>query len=158
MIHEKSADTKILESLLAEAKIGDMVTYEAMSKAIGRDVREHALSSLRTARRGLEKEKRIVFGVEKNVGLKRLQDSEIVATAEASRKHLQRTAKRSLTRLAAVEFEKLNEDDRRRHVTYSAQMGAVAMFAAKSSTNKIESKVNGSSRDLPIGETLKLFS
>lgn len=158
MIHEKSVDTKVIEALLAEAVVGQVITYEEMSKAIGRDVRQHALSSLVTARRSLEKDKRIVFGVERNVGLKRLNDVEIVSTAESSRRHMQRTAKRSLTKLATVNFENLDADAKRQHVTYSAQLGALAMFAAKASTKKIEGKVNGSSRDLPIGETLKLFS
>lgn len=158
MLHEKSADTKVLENLLSEASVGQLVAYEEMSKAIGRDVRMHALSSLRTARQGLLKEKGLVFGVERGVGLKRLDDIGIVASTESDRRKMQRVAKRSLRKLAVVNFDKLPDDKKRQHVVASAQMGAIAMFSAKSASKKIESKVvSNNSACLPIGETLKLF-
>ena len=158
MEFEKSADTKIIESVLSECEVGGLVTYEALSKSIGRDVREHAISSLGTARRGLLKSKGFVFGIERNVGLIRLNDSAIIKSTERDRVHLQRTAKKSLRKLSVVKFEGLTADEKRSHVVASAQIGAIAMFSTKNSSKKIESKVNGDSKCLPIGDTLKLFS
>lgn len=157
MIHEKSVDTQVIESVLAEAKVGDVITYEQLSRAIKRDVREFALSSLRSARRILENTKGIVFGVETNVGLKRLSDDEIVDSSEHDRKKLRRAAKRTLNKLAVVDFDSLTPEKKRKHVVASAQMGAVEMFAGKNATKKIEAKVNETSRVLPIGETLRMF-
>ena len=157
MKFELSADAKILRSVLEEAKVGDTITYDEMSKAIGRDVREFARSALGTARQGVLREKKFVFGVEATVGFVRLNDSQIVSSSESDRRRLQRTAKKSLTKLSVVDFAALPEEQRRSHVVASAQMGAIAMFSTAASTKKIASKVDGSSETLAIGETLKLF-
>lgn len=158
MNFEKSADTKIIESVLAETKIGDVITYETLSKAIGRDVRTFAFSSLRSARHGLLQSKNYVFGVQANVGLIRLDDDQIVDSTEDDRKRMQRAAKRSLKKLGVVVYDNLSEEKKRQHVVASATMGALSMFSGKNAQKKIESKVTPGSAQLAIGETLKLFS
>lgn len=157
MEFEKSADAKVLENVLSEAEVGQVITYEQMSAAIGRDVRKYAISALGTARRGLFKEKQFVFAVERGKGLVRIGDAAIVKTIEKDRLHLHRTASKSLKKLSVVKFDNLDANEKKEHTVASAQMGAIAMFSHKNSSKKIESKVNGSSKDLPIGETLKLF-
>lgn len=156
MIHEKSADTKVIEAVLREAKIGETVTYEKLSQAIGRDVRQFAKCAIRTARNTLLRE-RVVFGVEANVGLTRLNDSEIVASTEHDRLRLKRIGGRAIKKLEVVDYEKLSTEDKRRHTTAAAQMGAIEMFASKSTTKRIESKVSGDTKVLAIGETLSMF-
>jgi hypothetical protein len=158
MKFEKSADTKVLESLFSEAKIGDTITYEAMSKALGRDVRKFAINALRSARYAMLRDKKFVFSVEDNVGLVRLNDSEIVKSSGLDRHRISRIAKRTLNKLAVVAFDGLDDASKKTHVVFSAQMGAIAMFASKASVNKIESKVSSSSKTLAIGETLKMFT
>lgn len=158
MNFEKSADTKILESVLSEAKVGDMVTYDVLSKAIGRDVRQFALPSLRSARQGLLNSKGMVFGVETNVGYKRLDDSEIVDSTESDRRRLKRAANRSIKKLSVVAFDNLTLEQKKKHTVASAQMGAIAMFSGKTAAKKIEAKVNDGKTTLAIGETLSMFS
>jgi hypothetical protein len=158
MKFEKSADTKIIESVLAEAKIGETVTYETLSKAIGRDVRTFAFASLRSARHGLLQSKNYVFGVEQNVGLVRLDDDQIVDSTEDDRKRMQRAANRTIKKLGVVDYGKLSEDKKKQHVVASATMGAVALFSGKNAQKRIEQKVTPGTAQLAIGETLKLFS
>ena len=158
MNFEKSADTKILESVLSEAKVGDMVTYEDLSRSIGRDVREFALPSLRSARHGLLKSAGMVFGVETNVGYKRLDDSEIVDSTESDRRRMKRAANRSIAKLSVVAFDRLTPEQKKKHTVSSAQMGAIAMFSGKNATKKIAEKVNDGKTTLAIGETLSMFS
>jgi hypothetical protein len=158
MHFEKSADTKVLENVLGEVAVGDLVTYEQLSQAIGRDVREHALPSLSSARRGLLNQKKYVFGVEHNIGLRRLNDTQIVDASESDRAKLKRAANRAICKLSVVDFDQLPPEKKRQHTIASAQMGAVAMFAGKSATKKIASSVNDSKTTLAIGETLKMFS
>ena len=157
MIHEKSADTKILESVLAEATVGDLVTYETLSKAIGRDVRVFALPSLRSARHGLLKSKNMVFGCEANLGYRRLNDSQIVDSAELDRMKMKRAANRSINKLGVVDFDKLPPEKKKQHTVASAQMGAIALFSGKNATKKIAESVNDKTT-IAIGETLKMFS
>ena len=157
MQFEKSADTKIIETVLKEAKVGEVITYDAMSKALGRDVRSHAQGAMQTARKTML-DGGIVFGTERNVGLIRLNDVQIVDSTEDDRKRVQRIGKRSLKKLGSVKFELLENDQKRRHTTMAAQLGAIAMFASKSSTTKIESHVKPTAETLAIGETLGLFT
>jgi len=158
MLYEKSVDTKVLEQVLAEANVGQMVTYEELSKAIGRDVRQFALPSLRSARHGLLKSKNMVFGVEAGVGYRRLDDSQIVDSTVSDRAKMKRAANRSIKKLSVVNFDALPPEKKRQHTVASAQMGAIAMFSGKSATKKIETAVNETKTTLAIGETLKMFS
>jgi hypothetical protein len=157
MNFEKSADAKIIEQVLNECAVGGVVTYEALSKAIGRDVRVHARSALKTARRSLMSSKRVVFGVECNVGLIRLDDVGIVKSSEADRVSMHRASNRVIKKLGCVNFENLDEATKREHTVSASMMGALSMFSSKASSKKIASKVTSESSQLAIGETLKLF-
>lgn len=157
MLFEKSNDTKIIESLLSEAKVGDQITYEALSKAIGRDVRQHARQAMRSARSTLLNQG-VVFGVEAGVGLTRLNDVAIVESSESDRLRMRRASNRALKKLSVVAFDNLPEEKKRQHVVASAQFGAMQLFSSASTRKKIESKVDSGSKQMPIGETLKLFS
>ena len=157
MNFEKANDTKILESVLGEAKVGDLITYDELSKAIGRDVRKFAQPSLSSARRGLLRDKHFVFACETGVGLKRLNDEEIVLSSESDRRRMKRAATRAIKKLTVVKFEGLSEELKRQHVVASAQLGAIEMFSGKNATKKIESQVDGSKTTLAIGETLQMF-
>jgi hypothetical protein len=154
---QKSSDTKIIESVLAECEVGNTITYESLSRAIGRDVRTHALGALNSARKALLNDKGLVFSVEPNVGCVRLDDSAIVQSTESDRRRMQRTSTRALKKLSVVDFKSLDEATKKLHTTASAQIGAIAMFSQKSTSKKIESKLSGNAATLPIGETLKLF-
>lgn len=157
MIHQKSTDTKIIENVFAECKVGDVVTYDDLSKAIGRDVRKFASGAIQTAKKTMLKDHSMVFGTVRNVGFQRLQDEQIVDTFDNDRLRMQRIAKTSLGKLSTVKFDALNEDQKKRHVAASAQAGALAMFSQKSTSKKIESSVQSTST-MAIGDTLKLFS
>ena len=157
MQFEKSADTKVLEMVFKEAKVGDVVTYAVMSKSLGRDVRVFAQGAINTARRTLLAGG-VVFGTERNTGIIRLNDVQIIDSTEADRQRVQRIGKRSLKKLGTVRFELLDNDQKKRHTTMAAQLGAISMFASKSSTKKIESNVKPDSATLAIGETLGMFT
>jgi len=155
MKFEKSADTKVIESVLAEAKIGDTITYETLSKAIGRDVRQFASGALNSARRTMLNEKGMVFGTENNVGLKRLDDSQIVNASEDDRRKMHRMSNRAIRKLGCVNFDGLSKENKQKHLTASAQFGALQMFSTASTNKKIEQKVE--EKTMPVGDVLKLF-
>lgn len=158
MKFQKSSDTLILESVLSEIEVGELATYERLSKAIGRDVRKFAFSSLRSARKSVLKDKGIVFGVEVGEGIRRLTDAEIVSSTDSDRKRVSRAAKRSVQKLTCVDFAGLTDDQKRKHISASAQLGTVVMFTSSQATKKIEKEVaNGKTETFAIGQTLKLF-
>jgi len=153
---EKSADTAVIENMFLQASVGDVISYDDMTRALGRDVRTHCASNVQSAKR-LAEAAGIVLGSIKNVGYQRLDDSQIIDTAESSRKRIMRKSRRSLRRLSSVEFAKLSDDDKRKHTTFAAQMGAMNYFSTATTKKKIASNVNGKDV-LAIGDTLKLFT
>jgi DNA-binding winged helix-turn-helix (wHTH) protein len=155
---EMSADAKIIRSVLAEAAVGDLVTYETLTKAIGRDVRGHATGAMHTALRSVLRDDAKVFGNVRGVGYRRLADGEIIDTSESSRRRIQKESKRAIKRLTCVKFDELGQDQKRQHIAASAQLGAMAHFASKHATKKIESAVQKEDKEMPIGQTLRLFS
>jgi len=156
MRFQKSSDTGILENLLSEAKVGELITYQKMSEALGRDVRQYAMNALCSARKMVLKNKQYVFGTECSQGLRRLDDSAIVMASEEDRTRMLRQARRAITKLSCVKFDELNDVAKRKHIVASAQFGAVEMFSKTSATKKITEAVKDKTV-MPIGETLKLF-
>ena len=158
MMFEKSNDAKILESTLGQVQIGDTASYEDLSSAIGRDVRRFARSALQTARKRLLQDVGIVFGVAKNKGLVRLDDSQIIKTTEADRKKFNRQAKKTMQKLGVVKFDSLSDQDKMLHTIAAAQTGAMVLFSQASTTKKLAASVTTPADNLPLGETLKLFT
>jgi len=157
MIHEKSNETRIVENVLAEAAIGQIVSYDQLTKAIGKPILLHR-SVIASARRSLLRTNKLVFGCVFGVGLRRLNDEQVVDTIDGDRLRLRRLSTRSLDKLATVNFSALPADAQTRHVVASAQLGAIAMFATRRSRNQIESKVIAEAgKALSINDTLLLF-
>jgi len=152
---EKSADTSILEEMIRRLKVDEELTYEAMSTALGRDVREFCKGNLNSARRICERDGIVLASMPK-VGYKRLGDTGIIDASNSHRLRIMRGAKRGINQLASVNFEALSDDHKRQHTAAAAQLGCIVHFSTSSARTKIESKVNGQ-QTLAIGETLGLF-
>lgn len=155
-IQSKSNDTRIIENRLRETKPGDLVTYGELSTLLGRDVRKFCKSNVDTARRSLVSES-IFFDCLPNSGYKRLCDEEAVSAADHYRTRAKKSARRGLNHLKHVPFDGLSDDGKRRHLSMSAQMGAIELFSSTKSLKKIEGVVGQKMSTMAIGETLKLF-
>lgn len=156
-IPELAEETKVLENDLDQLEPGEMIEYEKLSKSIGRDVRKHAVGNLASARRRLRNNKRKRFECVRGKGIKRLNDSEIVAAADGGLRGIRRKTNKELKNLSCAEFSNLSEDDKNKHRTYTTQMGTIGLFTKQSSTKKIATKINEIQEALPVGKTLKLF-
>lgn len=156
-IGEKSADTIILEQTLRSADVGDVVSYEDMSKKLGRDVRVHCYSNLQSARRALETES-LFFGVIPNEGLKRLTNDEAVVASSDYTRRARSAARRGMRHLAYVPFADLSNEKKQQHLTLSAQLGAIQLFSGSKAADKISKRVGQTSHVLAVGETLNLFT
>lgn len=154
-IQAKSADTLIIENRLRETKPGDIVTYDELSKLLGRDVRAFCQANVRTARHTLEAES-IFFDCVRSEGLKRLTSNEAAFASDSHRERISSAARRGLRHLRYVPFDELEDEAKRKHLTMSAQFGAIQLFGSSKATKKIESAVKDTA-PMAIGETLKLF-
>ena len=156
MRFQKSNNTTTIESVLRECKVGEVITYAQLTKAIGVDIRDNGRGALTTARRVLLRDEQIVFGTITNVGLRRLADNEIIATTDSDASRVRRIAQFGLSKLASVKFENLPRDDQQKHIVSSAQLGAIRHFTKIKTVNRIARSVV-STEHLQVGETLKMF-
>ena len=157
-IFSKANDTKVLEHLLRECDVGEIVTYEAMSKALGRDVRKFCWGNLSTARKAIEKELQCVFQAIANEGIRREDDEGKLKVAEGRIKRATNAARRTVETLSRVDYQKLPDDKKVEHDALSTQAAVVYQFGKHATRKKILSKVKEASQQLSIGETLKMFS
>ncbi|MGQ0595799.1 hypothetical protein [Aquabacterium sp.] len=147
-----SSDSKALAALLTSAGIGDVVTYAALSKAIGRDVRTSATGALHTARHLAQRDHRIVFDVVRGAGLKRLQDAEIVDLADKARDHARRHAKRTAKKLTCVDFEALPKDKQTKHNAALSMFSALAELSTDKAQQRLERKIEQTQEQLPVAK------
>lgn len=151
----RTKETESAIKAMREVAIGDTITWNAITLAIGSDATAHR-GSIQTARRELQKEG-ILFASVPGVGYKRLDDSGIVHSEADASARLTRSAKRSLKRLSVVKPENLHPLDRTQYAVTTAVAGAIALCGGRQKRALIEQAVTDKGGALEIGETMKLF-
>jgi hypothetical protein len=151
-----SIDAKLLYERLIQVEVGAEITNKELSDIIGRNVQESGRGVLATARRKAQREDQIVFGIVRNVGLKRLTDAEIVNSGERSIEHHRRSSKRAGRRLTCVQhFDALPPEVQTRHNAQASYFGLVAHLSTTRQMKRLEEKV--SNGVLPLQRTLEAF-
>lgn len=154
---KQSIDSRQIADRLGQLRPGEHVTYEELSRLIGRDVRRFAISCLATAIRQHLREG-VVFAALRGQGIKRLDDAELVGVGDRSLNHIRRHARKSAHKLASFrDFDALPKDDKARVLAMQSALGAVLMFSKPEAIRRLQSGVQKSMKELPIGKTLKLF-
>lgn len=153
-----STDVLVIEGLLGATKPGDIVTYETLSKAIGKDVRENGnRMAIYGAQRRLKANNNMVFGTVMGVGIKRLNDEEIVDVVDKVVVSINRKAKRGLNTLSLADYTKLSEEKKTKAHTSMSMLGVLAMVTSNKSRKRIEAKVEESKFVLPNAITLDVL-
>lgn len=100
----RSSETAAIVSLLrgtnGSVSYDTIISYSSISAELGRPL-DKLRGAISSARRILENEK-IVFAVERGIGLRRLSDSEVVKSSEQMKASIRRAAHRGSRRLDAV--------------------------------------------------------
>ena len=143
-----ASDAATIRSLLQECKPGEIVSYDAMTAAIGRDVhqRRHAIAK---ALRALMSEARVVFSAVRGVGYQRLDDAGIVATGADSLQRIRRTSRRGVKKLVCVDFENLSPEQRLSHNTRMTVLAMVGDATSGASVKRVEAAVKDANAALP---------
>lgn len=154
-VPELSVDTQVLERTLRASAVGTIVSYEELSKAIGRDVQNGARHILHSARRRLLAQDRIVFGVVTDVGLKRLDDHGIVGTAGQRLRHIRRTATMGAREMSSVQdFAALPNDTKVQHNAGLSVFGILRHVTRSQTMLKLEGAVREANDKLPLAKML----
>jgi hypothetical protein len=150
-------ETRIVLERLAKAQPGETVTYEELDRITGCNVRKRR-NVLTTPINKLLNEQAMVFVSEVGKGIRLLTNEEIPNLGQRDITRVGRIAKRSIKRLAAVDYDKLSEQGK---IIHNTSMTILAL-AQRSSTTKsmslVQEAVGKRTSPLPLGDTLRLFS
>lgn len=156
-IFEMSPNTRLIRQRLATAAVGDLIGYRELSALISSPVSGET-AALQSARNSLLVQERRVFGCIRGEGLKRLNDSEIVAAADGDIDGIRRRAKKAVCKITSVQdFAGMTAKDQLAHTTKTSIFTAVASMSSDKGMKKIGTAVGGRASELPIAETLRAF-
>lgn len=153
----KSNDTAILENKLRTAQEGSLVSYEELSRAIGRNVRKFAIGCLYSARRILEQEG-IHTGCIPKEGITRLTPSESVGKARSHVNSSRRTARRGRSTVEKTDLSRLTIEEKQSALAIAAQSAAIELFGSKKAERRLTDAASDTAGNIPLGQTLAMFT
>jgi hypothetical protein len=155
-IPERSIDTETLVRHLRGLAVGSVASYEELNALIGRDVQVGARHILASAERIMLRDDRRVFAPVRNVGLKRLNDREIVGTGLDTTARLRRLARRGARKVTAVhDYDALPKDDQVQHNTHLSIFGAIGQFTRPMMVLRLSGAVEEAKDRLPLAKMLE---
>lgn len=156
-ICEVSIEATLLYKRLSKLAEGEEIGYAELSAIAGRNVQTVAYGALKTAREMCRRENRIVIGVIRGGGLKRLSNEEIPDSAKTHISRISKQAKMGFAKLACTDLSKLTESKKLAYYSAESNLGALALFSKPSAAKRIEEKINVAHEALPIGRVMDLF-
>lgn len=154
---EMSADARLLITHLKDATVGQEFSYKDLSKVVSRTV-GGGFGPLQTAMKRLLRDKDMVFGVIRGVGIKRLDDKGIVDEGTAFSDRIRRGAKRSFERMSKADFSSLPREYQARFSAHTSIMASIAHMTSTTQIGKLEKDMPTGTRELPVAETLRMFA
>ncbi len=146
-----SADAKTLADLLRCVNVGEVLAYDDMNAALGRDVTADR-NVLYTARAIVQREDRMVFDAVLRVGIKRLADAEIVNLGDRARARVRRISRTVSQAITCVDYAAMSREAQVKHNTALSMFGVMAELATNKSFAKLESHVVSAGTELPVGK------
>lgn len=159
-VGQLSVDSIMLSKRLATAQFGDVINYSELSKLIGRDVQNDARGCLVTAMKIVRRDNQIVFGTVRNVGIRRLNDDEIVDTPKAAFRRIRNISTKAGRVLACADTSKLPPEKQRAASAALSVAGAIALFSSAKSLLKLEAVAKPAAipAKIDVSELAELFT
>jgi hypothetical protein len=153
-----SIDVKTVYERLRKAAVGEAIEYSELESLIGRTVRERNAWLLLSARRRLLSQDGILFGVVRNVGVRRLTDSEVVAAGRDELSRIHRAALRGGKKLTSVQdYDGLSKPDQLLHGVTGSALAVLSYLTKEKQLKRIEAAIEKDPRTLPLQKTLAAF-
>lgn len=155
-IQQLSVDARLLYERLV--KVEGTITYKELNEVVGGNVQEKQRGVLTTARKMAESIDGIVFGTISTVGLKRLNDSEIVNLSDGIIRHVRRSSRKGISKISKVaDFNNLSNEDKIKHNASLSILGVFAEISKPKKIGLIEKKVAAAQDSLSLIKTLEAF-
>ncbi len=157
-IPELGIEAQVIIALLRKMQVGDTLSYETITTAVGRDVRYKARSSLQTAVRYVERNDGVVIGAIRAVGIKRLDDLGIISKSAT---HMQKS-RRQATRVARIsqlvkDFDALPQERKSELAILQSKAGLIVMFTGKKAEETLRLAVDQDKSAVPPMRMLDHF-
>lgn len=154
---EIHADTRLLYQRLTGTAPGQLVSFAELSAAISRPVAGDCYN-LQSALRMARRDAGILFSNVHGQGYRRMTDTDIVISGENDIARLRRATRRSMERQMMADASALPPDQRLKQLSTMAVLGALHQFSSRKALTAVTKAVTATGRELPLAETLKLFS
>jgi hypothetical protein len=151
---ELTVETKMIYELLKTFEIEQFVSYEELSKLIGRDVQHLGRCNLSGAMRKCLMSDNMNFATVRNQGVKRLADPDVVRGGQALQR-IGNIATKRRRALHAVDYPNLTKDLQKDHNAELSALGVLRHFSKDATVKKL--LVHVEKAELPVGKTLKMF-
>lgn len=148
-----SSDSKALAQALLNIEVGETLAYSELTAVIGRNVQGVGADALHTARAVLERDPyRMVFATLRGVGVRRLDDAEIVDTSDKAREHVRRHTRRATRKLECVKYDALSHEMQTKHNAAMSIFGVLREMASDKGLAKIKQEIADSGSELPAAK------
>lgn len=153
---ENEADVAALKASLLSAPIGEMISYAALSEAVGRDVTERRWVLSRAIHEA-EEESGGLFSTVRGEGIKRLETQHVADAGLSTINKIRRTAKRGHKRLSSVRVNDLPPQEQHRLTAHKSMLGAISLLADGRKSPTIAKEVAAVGHAIPAGRVLDLL-
>lgn len=153
----QSADTRLLLAKLKRMQAGEILSYESLSEEVRSKI-SGASSALQSAKRAAERETNKRFAAIHGVGIKCMNDDEIVDFGITATERIRKGARRGLKKLFGVaDYTALTPDKQIQLTVRQTMLAATAELTTEKAASKIGAIAGSRVGELPISETLALF-
>jgi hypothetical protein len=156
-IGEMGIDARIILAKLLDLKVGERLSYDDLSSAIGRDMRpgNPGYSSFSSARVAAERDG-VVIDVIQKWGIVRLDDIGIVKSGSRFVDSIHRLARRGRKRLSRVDkFDLLPSEAKIEHNVQMSQFGVLEEFSSTKTERRLHGRVKETGSYLPLAKTIE---
>lgn len=155
-VFEISVDTRMVYDRMKQCVVGEVISYRTIGEILGRAV-DGSCSNVQSALYMLERDG-VAFANVRGTGYQRMDDVEIVGTAESVRKAIRRKAERGAKRLTCVQdFGALPNELKVKHNAALSGFGAIASIMSPGRMKSLEASVEKAGAQLPLAKTLEAF-
>ena len=156
IIPSLSIEAGAIMSRLRECKPGDVVTYDELSKVVGKDVRM-SRGGLATARKRVEVDDRIIFETIATVGVKCLTALEAAQSMTAHVRRTRSAARRGVRKARAIDVLAVPPAERLTLIARASYLALVDGTGAPAAQKRLEAAIQtqDGSAFLPLQRSLE---
>ena len=156
-IKQISIETQEVLRRLIDANVGEVIPYSELSRLAMGDIQTSKRFALTTAVKRLRREHHRSFACVTGVGVKRLEDVEIVHLMAKQNERIGRVAKLGLEHGENVDYENLDPAERQRHCLQSSLLAAIKYASQPRQQKKLEARLQTDPMRLAVSETIRLL-